>query len=269
MRRIVHLSDLHFGREDSAAVEQLGHIVNELSPHVVVVSGDLTQRARTAEFRAAKAFLESLPAPQVIVPGNHDVPLYNPVDRFLWPLTKFHRYITDEATPAFVDDEIAVVGVSTARSLTIKGGRINMDQVAGLRSHFCALPEHLLKMVVTHHPFDLPAKAGHGSVVGRAGAALPRLTECGADVFLAGHMHTSSVMPSAKRYEIPGGRNALLVQAGTAVSERSRGEAQSFNILQADGPTLAVRTMSFVKGTFRETETKRYRQGPAGWEREA
>src|SRR2546427_9837804 len=133
MRTLVHLSDLHFGRVDEQLIAPLISAVTEINPDLVAVSGDLTQRARTQEFREARAFLDALPQPQVVVPGNHDVPLYNVFSRFLQPLDKYKLHITDDLHPSYVDEEIAVVGVSTVRSLTIKGGRINEDQVARIR----------------------------------------------------------------------------------------------------------------------------------------
>ena len=156
MRRVVHLSDVHFGTADPIVVDLVVAKANEIDPDVVVVSGDLTQRAKSKEFQAAKLFLDRLPRPQIVVPGNHDVPAYNLFARFFRPLHKFRKFITDDLTPAYVDDELAVVGVNTARSLVIKGGRINEKQVEAIQSKFCNLDDSLLKIVVTHHPFDLP-----------------------------------------------------------------------------------------------------------------
>src|SRR5437764_11171496 len=113
MRRIVHLSDVHFGRVDDQTVERAIESINRLEPNVVVLSGDLTQRARTSEFIAAQQFLNALPKPQIVVPGNHDIPLYNVIDRFARPLDKFRKYITDEPMPKYVDEELAVVGINT------------------------------------------------------------------------------------------------------------------------------------------------------------
>ena len=129
MRTIVHLSDLHFGRVDYAVVEPLVQTVAELAPDVLAVSGDLTQRARSEEFKEAREFLDTLPSPQIIVPGNHDVPLYNVFKRFLQPLDKYKRYITGDLEPFHADAEIAIMGINTARSLTIKDGRINEVQI--------------------------------------------------------------------------------------------------------------------------------------------
>src|SRR3954462_13344284 len=123
MRRILDLSDIHYGRVDEQVVARAVEKINELERDLVAISGDLTQRARTREFAAARDFLDSLPKPQLVVPGNHDVPLYNVFDRFARPLEKFQRFISDDLMPAYVDDELAVVGVNTARSMVVKGGR--------------------------------------------------------------------------------------------------------------------------------------------------
>src|SRR6202048_1786243 len=146
MRTLVHLSDLHFGRVDPQIVAPLIKTVSEISPDLVAVSGDLTQRARTQQFLEARAFLDALPQPQIVVPGNHDVPLHNVFARFLQPLDKYRRYITDDLQPFCADEEIAVIGVNTARSLTIKGGRVNSDQVSSIRQKLCSVGEDVVKV---------------------------------------------------------------------------------------------------------------------------
>ena len=108
MRKIAHISDLHFGAADELVAERLIECVASLDPHLVICSGDLTQRARTTQFAAARAFLDRLPQPQLVIPGNHDVPLYNVYDRFVNPLEKYERIVTDELEPFISDDEVAV-----------------------------------------------------------------------------------------------------------------------------------------------------------------
>jgi predicted phosphohydrolase len=130
MRTVAHLSDPHFGRIDRATVQALIATVTEARPDIVVVSGDLTQRAKGSEFQEARQFLEALPSPQIVVPGNHDVPLYNVLARALKPLRNYQRYISKELEPFYCDDEIAIVGINTARSLTFKGGRISRPKRA-------------------------------------------------------------------------------------------------------------------------------------------
>src|SRR5215204_5310780 len=129
MRKIAHISDLHFGAADPLVAELLAEAIESIRPDLVVVSGDLTQRARKSQFLEARSFLDRLSFPQLIVPGNHDVPLYNVFDRFVNPLENYQRYITPDLEPFHSDDEIAVAGVNTSRSLTIKGGRISGSQI--------------------------------------------------------------------------------------------------------------------------------------------
>lgn len=269
MRRIAHLSDVHFGRADDVIVELAIDAVNELQPDLVVVSGDLTQRARSRQFLDAKRFLDRLPRPQIVVPGNHDVPLYNVFDRFLRPLDKFRKFITNDLTPTYVDDEMVVVGVSTARSLVIKGGRINHEQIALIKDKMCRVSNNALKMVVTHHPFDIPDGHYERDIVGRAKLAMPEISECGADVFLSGHLHVSNIETTAKRYRLENGHVALVVQAGTATSVRARGEAHSFNLLEFAHPRLAVHRFECAdrQRGFEPAESKIYRQAEHGWER--
>src|SRR5215216_1335726 len=120
MRTLVHLSDLHFNRINGSVIAPLIERVRGIKPDLVAVSGDLTQRARSAQFKEARRFLDALPRPQIVVPGNHDVPMYNLFARFFKPLTKYQRYITNDLEPFYFDGEIAVLGINTARSLTIK-----------------------------------------------------------------------------------------------------------------------------------------------------
>jgi len=114
MRTIVHLSDLHFGRIDEALIAPIVAQIHEIAPDLIVVSGDLTQRAKSEQFMEARQFLDALPQPQIVVPGNHDVPLFNVMARFFRPLTKYRRYITQQLQPIFIDEEIAVIGINTA-----------------------------------------------------------------------------------------------------------------------------------------------------------
>jgi 3',5'-cyclic AMP phosphodiesterase CpdA len=268
MRTIVHLSDLHFGRVDPSVVAPLIKTIKKIAPNLVAVSGDLTQRARSHQFEEAREFLDRLPKPQIIVPGNHDVPLHNVFARFFEPLTKYRRYITDDLWPFHADEEIAVLGLNTARSLTIKGGRVNETQVARMRESFCDLDARLVKILVTHHPFDLPEGHDESQLVGRARMAMEALASCGADVFLAGHLHVSHTSHSAKRYQIKG-HSALVIQAGTATSTRGRGEANSFNLISVDRPRITVERFEWnpERVEFVPAMVEHFNHTPDGWAR--
>ena len=260
MRTIVHLSDLHFGRIDPLLPEPLAESVEAVRPDLVAVSGDLTQRARPEQFEQARAFLDALPSPQIVVPGNHDVPLYNAYLRFFGGLRRFRRYISEDLEPTYADEEMAIIGLNSARSLAFKGGRISFRQVEQAREWLCRFPRRVARIIVTHHPFDLPP--GHGGrVVGRAQTAMRRLAGCGADLFLSGHLHLGYTGDTSTRYEIQG-LSALIVQAGTATSTRSRGEANSFNVIRIDPLEMEVERMSWdpLRRRFLPTSPERYRR---------
>src|SRR4051812_27172878 len=167
MRTLVHISDLHFGRLDPRTVPPLREAIVASCPDILVVSGDLTQRARNKQFASARRFLDSLPVPRVVVPGNHDVLLYNLVARWLWPLAAYRRHIDDNVEPFYADGEIAVLGVNTARSFTFKNGRINQGQVLRGYARLDNCDSGLVRIVVTHHLFDLPGHDDKDEVVGR------------------------------------------------------------------------------------------------------
>lgn len=267
MKKIVHISDIHFGRVDYAIVERLREKIGGLAPDLVVVSGDLTQRARSAQFIEAKELLESLPQPQIVVPGNHDVPMYNVFARFVTPLDKYKKYITEDLQPFYADEEIAVVGVNTARSLTVKDGAIDEKQIAGVREKMCGLDNRMLKIVVTHHPFDLPAGFDENDIVDNAEKAMPQIADCGADVFLSGHLHVSHISSTAKRYKLDSGRSALVIQAGTATSTRGRGEANSFNLIEFEYPRLIVNRLECETPSqgFVPAQAQQFLQNEKGW----
>jgi 3',5'-cyclic AMP phosphodiesterase CpdA len=268
MRTIAHLSDLHFGRIDYTLLEPVIATVTELKPDVVVVSGDLTQRARSHQFKEAREFLDKLPSPQIIVPGNHDVPLHNVFARFLQPLDKYKEHITDDLLPFHADEEVAILGVNTARSLTIKDGRINEEQIEAIRARLCPYPDQVIKIIVTHHPFDLPEGHHENDLVDRAQLAMEAIAKCGADVLLAGHLHVSHTGHSSARYKIAG-HSALVVSAGTATSTRGRGETNSFNVLRVKHPFINVERLSWQpeRAAFMTSSTEHFRHTADGWTR--
>lgn len=265
MRVIAHLSDIHFGRLDPALVAPLTAALSQVSPSLVAVSGDLTQRARRSEFADARRFLDALPFPRLVVPGNHDVPLYNVFTRFATPLKRYTEAITRDLSPVYRDEEMIVVGVNTARSWTWGEGRINPEQVEAIVTQLAAVPIDLIRVVVTHHPFDLPGGVREARLLGRAAMAMRPLATAGADLFLAGHLHISHIGHTAERYKIAG-HSALVVQAGT-VSTRSRGEQPSFNVLRIHRPTISVERYAWDpgQGRFALATSGTYSHTNEGW----
>lgn len=268
MRTLVHLSDLHFGKINPPILPPLTSFIAETAPDLVAISGDLTQRARTAEYIAARKFLDAIPFPQIVVPGNHDVPLHNLFSRFGRSLDRYRRYISAELQPFYCDGEIAVAGVNTARAFTWKDGRINRRQLAQLRKSLQDLPDDRTKIVVTHHPFDLPAGA-EGRVVGRSRLAIQTLADCRVDLLLAGHFHIADTGYTARRYNIPG-YSALIVSSGTSTSTRGRGQPNSLNVIRIVPPQVTIERHAWrpASGLFEPLSIEHFQRETSGWKRE-
>ena len=266
MRILVHLSDLHFGRLDPRLVPALVRTIHTITPHLIAISGDLTQRARRSQFAQARAFLQQLPFPKIIVPGNHDVPLYNIAARFVRPFAAYRRYIERDLEPLVLDEEMIVVGLNSARTIPLSGGgRLNERQVERAADFFRSAAAQVVKIVVTHHPFDLPEGHHEAHLIGRAGMAMEKLAAAGADLFLAGHLHVSHVGRTAERYQIAG-HSALVVQAGT-LSTRGRGELNSFNVLRLARPEITIERYTWEdrQQTFLPAWTGTFRHTAGGW----
>ena len=266
MRTLVHLSDLHFGRIDPVVVDVVRDTVKAIAPDLIAVSGDFTQRARSRQFSEARAFLDSLPRPHLIVPGNHDVPLHNVFARFFNPLGGYRRHMTDDLQPHYMDHELVVIGTDTTRSFTIGGGGIRRRELRRIRGLLKDADRSAVTILVAHHPFDEPHA---GAAFGRArpGAeAVEQLAAEGIDVFLTGHLHVTFAGPTAKRYNISG-RSAIVVEAGTATSTRVRGEPNAFNVLRIERQAIVVEHLVWnaAAGVFASGEVQRFEQSPGGW----
>jgi 3',5'-cyclic AMP phosphodiesterase CpdA len=264
MRTIVHTSDLHFPRVDPQVISALASWINGLSPDLVVVSGDLTQRARRSQFVEAAAFLKLIRPPLLVVPGNHDVPMFNVPARVLTPFDGYREHIADDLEPIFDDPEMLVVGLNSVRTVLFSDeGRLNVSQADRAAERLRLAAPGAMKIVVTHHPFDVPKGARQDKMIGRSRMAMERLAAAGTDIFLAGHLHISHVGGTATRYKIAG-HSALLVQAGT-MSTRHRGEPNSFNVIHInDRDTVTIDRMAwnpvtsgftnYWQGTFQLTK---------------
>jgi 3',5'-cyclic AMP phosphodiesterase CpdA len=267
MARIVHLSDLHFGAHDERLVRAVEQGVNELKPDLIVISGDFTQRARTEQFREACEFLERLrnSGHEVLgVPGNHDVPLYDVLRRFLSPLARYRRFIDENLCPFFELPGLSVLGINTARALTFKDGRINQDQVNFIRETFSRTPRDSFRVLVTHHPlFALQVGDELAPAIGRQELALDAIHEAGVDMLLAGHNHHASSQTASDLVTRAGG--ALVVQAGTSVSTRVRDQEQSFNTIDVADASVTITVNAWKRDRFVPLDSQRYAWEAGSW----
>lgn len=269
MARLVHLSDLHFGAHDPAIVTAVEQEVDRLSPDLVVISGDFTQRAKTEQFQEACRFLERLTRgghEVLAVPGNHDVPLYDVLRRFLSPLTRYRKYIDETLCPFHKLKDAAVLGLNTARSLTIKDGRLSREQIDFVCEEFAKVPEKDTRILVTHHPlFALPVDdAGVlGKPLGRHELAIDAVQDMKVDLLLAGHNHRASSNRASDLVTRAGG--ALVIQAGTATSVRTREEEQSFNVIETGVDKMTLGLMRWAGRGFEPAEPTQFVRQADGW----
>lgn len=267
MARLVHLSDLHFGAHDDDLVAAVERSVDALKPDLVVVSGDFTQRARTEQFKEACEFLGRLrdEGHEVLgVPGNHDVPLYDVLRRFLSPLTRYRRYIDETLCPFVELRGVAVLGINTARSLTFKDGRVSKEQVDFIRETFSRSDPEAMRVLVTHHPlYAVPVGEEIERAVGRQELALDAIEEAGVDMLLAGHAHHASTHDASELVTRSGG--ALVVQAGTATSTRVREQEQSFNTIDINRGRVTVTVNAWTGEAFEAADAQPYQYQEGRW----
>lgn len=238
---LLHLSDPHFGTERPRVVEALVRFARVQQPQVVVLSGDVTQRARRAQFRAARAFVDRLGAPHVLtIPGNHDIPLFQLLARAMSPYAAFEREFGG-LEPVLDTPGLLVIGVKTTRRWRHKNGVVSPAQIDAVAQRLRTAGAAQLRIVVVHQPFEvLRVEDEHDRLRGHAAAAR-RWAEAGVDLVLGGHIHLPYVLPLHER--LPGlARRLWVVQAGTAVSRRVRdGIPNSVNLLRWDAPLPGAR----------------------------
>ncbi|HEX2551859.1 MAG TPA: metallophosphoesterase [Nocardioidaceae bacterium] len=233
MITLAQISDLHFGTEDAAMADRLVEELHALEPRLVIVSGDLTQRARRAQFRAARAYLDRLPA-HMVVPGNHDIPLYDIGRRMLSPMGRYRSMISDDLDPSHLEDDLAVLGLNTTRPQRWKEGSISARQVALIGEVFGRAAPEAHRVLVTHQPFIPPPEFPRMIVVHGQSAALPAIRAARVEVLLAGHLHLGYAGM------VEGGPGLLSVQAGTAISRRRRGQPNAYNVIRLGGDGVVV-----------------------------
>ncbi len=225
------------------------------------------EHATASEFESARDYLKLLPQPQMVVPGNHDYPFYDPFRRYWQGLRYYQRYISNDCDPLYRDAEMVVTGISTPRIFPMKGGRVSRAQLSRIRARTCDLPREVVRVLVTHHPLDLPEQFRRRQLVRKAARAVEILSPC-IDLMLAGHLHLSSTGATAVRYRRTG-HSAVFAQAGTAISRRNKGEPNSFNEIRIESWRIQIRHHVWDEGTrsFRPHEWEVFETGEGGWKK--
>ncbi|MGY3436643.1 MULTISPECIES: metallophosphoesterase family protein [unclassified Marinovum] len=263
MKRLVHLSDLHFGRDRPELMRPLLAKVNGLAPDLVAISGDLTQRARASQFRAARAFIDAIDAPVLVVPGNHDTPLYNVVERLVRPFAKYRKYINRNLNPVVHTPEATVLGINTVDPLAVQRGWFSWNDIRRVKRGFAETSPGALRIAVLHHP--LQHRPGDTKTLMRGAAgAIHTLGAAGTDIVLSGHLHS---WRAETFVELDDTRAVLQVHAGTGLSNRVRGEPNDFNLLLLRGSEVQVDR--FAAGAaardFEHIQSATFLQAANGW----
>ncbi|CCG40906.1 metallophosphoesterase family protein [Magnetospirillum molischianum] len=255
MRTVAHLSDLHFGRTDPRLVGALLADLDRTQPDLVAISGDLTQRARSNQFAEARAFLDRLTPPVVLVPGNHDLsPLYRPLNRLLRPRDKFNRHLPRHTFPSvWRDQSLIAIGLDSTRPLRWKSGALTDTHLDELDRLLANIAPDVARMVFLHHP---PAAASGGH-------PYEALIAHGIDVVLSGHAHHTRVEPIIA----PTGGALVLVQASTACSTRLRGESNGYCLIRLDRHLIEVTVQGWNGDHFHPMRHHRFIKQGADWRR--
>ena len=245
--KIIHLSDLHFGTEEEVIVDSLQRAIRQQVPDIVVVSGDFTQIASEAEFNKAQTFLNALPCPYLAVPGNHDVPVWDLLARFIKPYDKYMRYISGDLNPVFKQEDVLIAGINSARRAlphwNWANGATSVKQLRNVQQIFDGFEGW--RICTLHHPIhkvqDMPIDV---TVFGRK-RTLHCLQELKVDLVLTGHVHHASITTIGDH-----DHQTVYLSASTALSSRLRKQENGFNVIELSGHEMRIQILALNKGNF-------------------
>lgn len=237
MSTLLQISDTHFGTEQALVVQALTALAHSQQPDVVVLSGDITQRARPAQFQAARALTDRLGAPVLAIPGNHDIPLFDLWTRLRRPYARYTAAFGVDLEPVHRSPDLLVVCVNTTRAWRHKNGEVSTPQIERVAGLLAGADAAQLRVVVVHQPVAVTRTQDLPNLLRGRDAALQRWAAAGADLVMGGHIHLPYVMALQAGASPPAlVRPMWAVQAGTAVSSRVRdGVPNSVNLLRWGG----------------------------------
>ncbi len=245
--RLAFITDVHFGRLTPGAAGALLADLREQKPDLILIGGDVTQRGFAKQYRECQQFLAALPAPWLSVIGNHDVPAWNLLERFIAPYHAYQKFITRDLNPVWVGDRVAIQGLNSARRMmrdwAWEQGKISDWQIDLAVKFFAQHPDKT-KILMTHHPVAHPPQKETKMLVHNHEHALNMFAAAGVDIILTGHLHLASVRDI--QADVPSRRKPLwMVMGGTATCDRLRGEPNSYWMIETNvGPSFALRTFN-------------------------
>jgi 3',5'-cyclic AMP phosphodiesterase CpdA len=262
--RVLHLSDLHFGRNDrSESIEALGRLIEEVQPELVIASGDLTHRGLRSQHERASSFLRGLELPLLTIPGNHDIPYTFP-KRFTQPWQEFER-LWETTEPVYRSDAVVVAGLNSVRPWRHQSGRLREDQVRRAAEVFREMPESAYRIVTLHHHLLGAPWRSRKKPVAKRNRVLAGLVEAGADLILAGHIHQSTIA-ERREFELasPGGEHAVVVSIAPGFGQprpNRRGEARGLHVYEIGEKALRVLTYIWREDGWGLTAVRNFPRG--------
>lgn len=264
--KIMHLSDLHFGTEEDATVNGLKNSIQSLSPDLIIISGDFTQVGSAAEYETAQNFLKDINTPFFCVPGNHDIPRYNLIERFFSPYKKYKTYIADDLCPFMETDHAIIAGINTARRMlphwNWSHGAVSDKQLDHIRDGFDEMDKNgqdRFRICVMHHPVQADEDFPLNVIFYNREKTLQMIHDMGVDLVLTGHVHHADISNM--------GGSTVFLSASTALSTRLREQQNGFNIIDIDDDSFSIRHFNFDESSFHEGELirhNRFRPDSAG-----
>ncbi len=265
MKILLHLSDPHFGAADPVVAEAFLARAAEMKPDVTLLSGDLTMRARRSELRAARAFVDRLPSPRLVIPGNHDIPLINqPFDRFFHPFGRYQETFCGPLEPELACGNIRVISLNSSRAFGFHAdwseGRLSKRQLASISQRLPELEPGGLRVLVMHHPLLEPRIPGRDVVKPLAGL-LRSIEEARVDVVLCGHFHRSQIHAAG----LTDSWRAVISQAPTVCSTRLQGEPQGFHEIRYSDDRIETIHHIYQDGSFVDAGVSIFSRNDTGW----
>lgn len=265
MKRLIHLSDPHFGAADPQIAASFIETAHNLDPDLTVLSGDLSMTARRSELDAAARFIDQLPRPRIIIPGNHDIPYFNhPYDRFFRPFRRYQQRIHPDIEPVYRDDIFDVICLNSPRPFGFhtdwSDGRLSRHQISRIAGHFAETPAHPCRILVIHHPL-LELKASGRAVVKPLAALMAAMESSQLDLVLCGHFHRSQIAAKS----LTGSWKTMISQAPTVCSTRLQGEPQGFHEILITDAHVEIIQHTFIDGNFQKTADFPFEKTDKGW----